>query len=167
MKPVTNEQWESNAALRKKPWISTVWPWIAAGAFMSLLADLALLLNGLAAFHQGATDVGIAYMVLMALFPPVTIFAAWRSGREEPRSTSKAGGLGKRGWLSRLMSLMDMGGHLMPLVLLLSGCFLAGGVIVLMDGRVVEGAIYIVMGAAFPVVATIPMLWIEEKKRPR
>ena len=128
----TGPDWESNTAHwkkpGKKPWLSAVWPrrltWIAAGAFMGLMASLFFLLKGLAAFQQGTTDVGIGYMVLMALFPPVTIFAAWRSGREEPPS-SKAGDPGERRWLSRLMSrlmsLMDMCGHLMPLVLLMAG----------------------------------------------
>ena len=116
----TGPDWEGNTAPRKKPWLSAVWPWIAASAFMGLMASLFFLLKGLAAFQQGTTDVGMGYMVLMALFPPVTIFAAWRSGREEPPS-SKTGDPGERRWLSRLMSLMDMCGHLMPLVLLVAG----------------------------------------------
>ena len=164
----TEPDWESNTAPRKKhgkkPWLSAVWPWIAAGAFMGLMASLFFLLKGLAAFQQGTTDVGIGYMVLMALFPPVTIFAAWRSGREEPPS-SKAGDPGERRWLSRLMSrlmsLMDMCGHLMPLVLLMAGGgLLAGGLAVLIGGRVLEGAIYIVMGIALPMTTAIPMRWM-------
>ena len=55
---------------------------------------------------------------------------------------------------------MDMCGHLMPLVLLLAGCFLAVGATVLISGRALEGAIYMVMGAALPVVTTIPIRWI-------
>ena len=161
----TGPDWESNTAPRKKPWLSAVWPWIAAGAFMGLMASLFFLLKGLAAFQQGTTDVGIGYMVLMALFPPVTIFAAWRSGREEPPS-SKAGDPGERRWLSRLMSLMDMCGHLMPLVLLMAGSLLAGGLAVLIGGRVLEGAIYMVMGIALPMITAIPIRWmgIEGKK---
>ena len=165
----TGPDWESNTAPRKKPWISTVWPWIAAGAFMGLMAGLFFLMKGLAAFQQGTTDVGIGYMVLMALFPPVTIFTAWRSGREEPPS-SKAGDPGERRWLSRLMSrlmsLMDMCSHLMPLVLLLAGSFLAVGLAVLIGGRVLEETIYIVMGIALPMITAIPMRWmgIEGKK---
>ena len=155
----TGPDWESNTAPRKKPWLSAVWPWITAGAFMGLMASLFFLLKGLAAFQQGTTDVGIGYMVLMALFPPVTIFAAWRSGREEP-PISKAGDPGERRWLSRLMSLMDMCGHLMPLVLLMAGSLLAGGLAVLIGGRVLEGAIYIVMGIALPIITAIPMRWM-------
>ena len=165
----TGPDWENNTAPRKKPWLSTMWLWIAAGGFMGLMASLFFLLNGLAAFQQGTTDVGIGYMVLMALFPPVTIFAAWRCGREEPPS-SKAGDPGKRRWLSRLMSrlmsLMDMCSHLMPLVLLIAGTSLAVGLTVLIGGRVLEGAIYIVMGIALPMVTAISMRWmgIEGKK---
>ena len=165
----TGPDWEINTAPRKKPWLSTVWPWIAAGTFMGLMAGLFFLLQGLAAFHQGTTDVGIGYMLLMALFPPVTIFTAWRIGREEPPN-SKAGDPGKRRWLSRLMSrlmsLMDMCGHLMPLVLLVAGSLIAGGLAVLIGGRVLEGAIHIVMGIALPMVTAIPMRWmgIEGKK---
>ena len=165
----TGPDWESNTALRKKPWLSTVWPWIAAGTFMGLMAGLFFLLQGLAAFQQGTTDVGIGYMVLMALFPPVTIFIAWRSGREEPPS-SKAGDPGERRWLSRLMSrlmsLMDMCSHLMPLVLLVAGSLIAGGLAVLIGGSVLEGAIYIIMGIALPMVTAISMRWmgIEGKK---
>ena len=159
----TGPDWEGNTAPRKKPWLSAVWPWIAASAFMGLMASLFFLLKGLAAFQQGTTDVGIGYMVLMVLFPPVTIFAAWRSGREEPPS-SKAGDPGERRWLSRLMSrlmsLMDMCGHLMPLVLLMAGSLLAGGLAVLIGGRVLEGAIYIVMGIALPMITAIPMRWM-------
>ena len=156
----TGPDWESNTAPRKKPWLSAVWPWIAAGAFMGLMASLFFLLKGLAAFQQGTTDVGMGYMVLMALFPPVTIFAAWRSGREEPPS-SKTGDPGERRWLSRLMSLMDMCGHLMPLVLLVAeGGLLAVGLAVLIGGRVLEGAIYIVMGIALPMITAIPMRWM-------
>ena len=156
----TGPDWESNTAPRKKPWLSAVWPWIAAGAFMGLMASLFFLLKGLAAFQQGTTDVGMGYMVLMALFPPVTIFAAWRSGREEPPS-SKTGDPGERRWLSRLMSLMDMCGHLMPLVLLVAGgSLLAVGLAVLIGGRVLEGAIYIVMGIALPMTTAIPMRWM-------
>ena len=160
----TGPHWESNTAPRKKPWLcTTVWPWIAAGTFMGPMASLFFLLNGLAAFQQGTTDVGMGYMVLMALFPPVTIFAAWRSGREEPPS-SKAGDPGERRWLSRLMSrlvsLMDMCGHLMPLVLLLAGSLLAVGLTVLIGGRVLEGTTYMVMGIAFPIITAIPMRWM-------
>ena len=166
----TGPDWESNTAPRKKPWLSTVWPWITAGAFMGLMTSLFFLLKGLATFQQGTTDVGMGYMVLMALFPPVTIFVAWRSGREEP-PRSKAGDPGERRWLSRLMSrhmsLMDMCGHLMPLVLLLAGgSLLAVGLAVLIGGRVLEGAIYIVMGIALPMITAIPTRWmgIEGKK---
>ena len=59
----TGPDWESNTAPRKKPWLSAVWPWIAAGAFMGLMASLFFLLKGLAAFQQGTTDVGMGYMV--------------------------------------------------------------------------------------------------------
>ena len=161
----TGPDWESNTAPGKKPWLSTMWHWIAAGAFMGLMASLFFLLKGLAAFQQGTTDVGIGYMVLMALFPPVTIFTAWRSGREEPPS-SKAGDPGERRWLPRLMSLMDMCSHLMPLVLLLAGSFLAVGLAVLIGGSVLEGAIYIIMGIALPMITAIPLRWmgIEGKK---
>ena len=154
---------ESNPAPRKKPWLSTLWPWMAAGTFMGLMASLFFLLQGLAAFQQGTTDVGIGYMVLMALFPPVTIFTAWRCGREEPPS-SRAGDPGERSWLSRLMSrlmsLMDMCAHLMPLVLLVAGTSLAVGLAVLIGGRALEGAIYMVMGIALPMVTAIPMRWM-------
>ena len=165
----TGPDWEINTAPRKKPWLSTMWPWIAAGALMGLMAGLFFLLKGLAAFQQGTTDVGIGYMVLMTLFPPVTIFTAWRSGREETPK-SKAGDPGKRRWLSRLMSrlmsLMDLCSHLMPLVLLLAGTCLAVGLTVLISGRVLEGAIYIVMGIALPMITAIPLRWmgIEGKK---
>ena len=47
----TGPDWESNTAPRKKPWLSPVWPWIAAGAFMGLMASLFFLLKGLAAFQ--------------------------------------------------------------------------------------------------------------------
>ena len=83
---------------RKKHWLSRTSTWIAAGAAMGLMADLFFLPMCLAAFQQGTTDVGIGYMILMVLFPPVTIFAGWRSGREEPPS-SKDRDPGKRRWL--------------------------------------------------------------------
>ena len=89
----TGPDWESNTAPRQKPWLSTVWHWIAAGALMGLMAGLFFLLKGLAAFQQGTTDVGMGYMILMALFPPVTIFTgmAQRKGRTPKQQ-------GRRSW---------------------------------------------------------------------
>ena len=42
----------------------------------------------------------------------------------------------------------------------MAGSLLAGGLAVLIGGRVLEGAIYIVMGIALPMITAIPMRWM-------
>ena len=70
------------AAPRKKPWLSILWPWIAAGALMGLMSGAIFFLMGTTALQQGERELGIGYMALATIFPPGTIAAAWWMGRD-------------------------------------------------------------------------------------
>ena len=165
----TGPDWEINTAPRKKPWLSTMWPWIAAGALMGLMAGLFFLLKGLAAFQQGTTDVGIGYMVPDGPVPTGHNLhsMAQRKGRTPKQQ-------GRRSWGKALAPPAHVPAHVPDGYVqspdapgaTLGGSFLAVGLAVLIGGRALEGAIYMVMGIALPMVTAIPLRWmgIEGKK---
>ena len=72
---------ENDAAPRKKRWLSILWPWIAAGALLGLMSGANFFLMGTTALQQGERGLGIGYMALATIFPPVTVAITWWMGK--------------------------------------------------------------------------------------
>ena len=59
------------------------WTWIAAGAFMGMLAGAFFLLSAMVEFQNQQKAVCIGYLVLMVVFSFGTFAGAWFLGRKE------------------------------------------------------------------------------------
>ena len=144
---------------RKKDWLSGPWVHIGASALMGLLAGGILFLMGLAEFNSGQRDVGIAYLALTGAFPAAMVAVGWLTGRKKPLFPRRDGATGKRKAISRLRSLVDCG-DMTPLILLLAATALGAGAMAFTEGARAWGTIMMLMGAALPPAAAIPIRWM-------
>ena len=77
------EENKSKALRRNQQLPHQPWTWIAAGAFMGMLAGAFFLLSAMVEFQNQQKAVCIGYLVLMTVFSFGTFAGAWFLGRKE------------------------------------------------------------------------------------